>query len=459
LYGRLATIDVPASYQVPASLYDSLPNGLAVVAGQTGPASGIHYSPSIVNGQKTDISPRVGLAYKPWSKHSLVIRSGIGLYYSPSVYSSLISQLDSQTPFATNFNLTNTSACSATVNDAFSLAYLQSRPGCLGGTSTNTPTSETTNAINPAFRVPYTTNWQLALQQNFLYNTVITVDYFGVKGTGLTQQYYPNTSPAASNNLVNYTYPGCASGYVCPVGYLYETSNGNSITNGIQLQLQRRLRSGFGWNASYTFNHSIDDAATGSSVQNWQDLAAERANTSGIRRNTLNFQFQYSSGVSARGGGLVSGWKGVLFRDWTVMPSFVVGSGAPITINAEQLALGGAPNGNIRVDYLGGPVFVNGRLNPLAFGDPAAGTYGTLGRNAVFGPGTFTTSLNALRTFRLADRKNVTFSVNVINPLNHPTVSAWNTNYESNSLTNAQFGVPTSFVTMRAITANMRINF
>jgi hypothetical protein len=156
---------------------------------------------------------------------------------------------------------------------------------------------------------------------------------------------------------------------------------------------------------------------------------------------------------------LVSGWKGVLFRDWTVMPGLVLASGAPINIYAEQLALGGAPNGNIRVDYLGGPVFLNGILNPNAFGDPPAGTYGTLGRDALWGPGTFTTTLNALRTFRLADRKNVTFSVNVINPLNHPSVTAWNTNLEPNATVNSQFGLPTSFVTMRQITANMRFNF
>ena len=46
----------------------------------------------------------------------------------------------------------------------------------------------------------------------------------------------------------------------------------------------------------------------------------------GIRRNSLNLSLQYSTGVSARGGGLVSGWKGVLFRDWTVMPSFNLAS-------------------------------------------------------------------------------------------------------------------------------------
>jgi hypothetical protein len=460
LYGRLATIDLPGSFQVPLSVYDSLPStGLAVVAGQTGPVTGIHYSNSMLNGQKTDISPRVGMAWKPWSKHSTVFRSGYGIYYTPSVYSSLINQLDSQTPFATAFNLTNT--CGATIQNAFNLGYLQSA-GCLNGIGTTT-----TNAINPDFRVGYTSNWQVYVQQNLMANTIASVTYFGVKGTALTQQFYPNTSPSAAHDTAPYVYPGCQSGYICPVGYMYETSNGNSITNGIQLQLQRRLRSGLGGNVTYTLNHSIDDAPSGNTTQNWLDLTAERARSAGIRANTLNLQLQYSTGVSARGGGLVSGWEGVLFRDWTVMPSLVLASGAPITISASQLALGGAPNGNIRVDYIGGPTYVNGVLNPAAFADPPAGSYGNLGRDALTGPVQFTTMLTALRTFRLGERKNLTFNAGIVNPLNHPNVSSWNTNWLPPTVTpsgsvinsNAQFGLPLAYQSQRTITASMRFNF
>jgi len=447
LYGRLATIDVPGNFQIPLSVYNNLPpqTGLAVVAGQTGPVTGTKYSNSMLNGQKTDISPRIGLAWKPFAKHSSLIRGGVGLYYNPSVYSNLISQLDSQTPFATAFNLTNT--CGANVQNAFSLPALQ-QLGCLGGIP-----STTTNAIDPNFRVGYTTNWQLAVQQNLIANTVATIAYFGSKGTALTQQFYPNSAPTLSNSKAAFV-PPCATGFECPYGYLYESSNGNSIDNGVQFQLQRRLRSGLGGNVSYTINKAIDDSA--GVAQNWQDLAAERARSAGIRGQTLNLQLQYSSGVSARGGGLVSGWKGVLFRDWTVMPNLTVASGAPITVTDSQLALGGAPNGNIRADYTGQPAYLNGALNFAAFAPPPAGTYGNLGRDSLNGPMQFTTSMTALRTFRLADRKNLTFSVNAINPLNHPNVSAWSTNIGTNS---TQFGLPQSYVSQRQITANMRFNF
>ena len=129
LYGRLATIDLPANFEIYCTLFaqycpsasgaSGLP--LSVVAGQTGPVTGIKYSNSMLNGQKTDISPRLGFAWKPSAKHSTVVRSGFGLYYIPSIYSNFISQLDSQTPFSTAFNLTNT--CGASMQNAFDLSY------------------------------------------------------------------------------------------------------------------------------------------------------------------------------------------------------------------------------------------------------------------------------------------------------------------------------------------------
>ena len=88
----------------------------------------------------------------------------------------------------------------------------------------------------------YTQNWQMSVQQNLKWNTIATVSYFASKGTALPQQFYPNSYPTSRGTTATAT--PCASGYYCPVGYLYETSNGNSTDEGLQLQLQRRLRSG-----------------------------------------------------------------------------------------------------------------------------------------------------------------------------------------------------------------------
>jgi len=246
----------------------------------------------------------------------------------------------------------------------------------------------------------------------------------------------------------------------CPVGnycsgYSYETSNGNNTYESVQGQLQRRFRSGFSGNLTYSLTKAIDDAIGAGNAQNWLDLSAERGPTSGVRTQTLGGQMQYSTGVGNRGGGLVNGWKGFLLKDWTVTTNIQVGSGLPINITAGRLLTGGtAVSGNVRAYYTGAPVFVNGLLNSAAFVLPPTGQYGNLGRDAIYGPYLFSMSASASRTFRLADRKNLTFNLNASNPLNHPVVNSWYT-----TVGTSQFGLISNYANMRSVSANLRINF
>jgi len=174
-----------------------------------------------------------------------------------------------------------------------------------------------------------------------------------------------------------------------------------------------------------------------------------------VRNQSFTGSLNYSTGVGTRGGALINGWKGVILKDWMITTNMTVASGAPITPTAGKLLNGGTAQGNIRASYNGQPAYIGGILNKDAFGAPIAGQYGNIGRDVLTGPGQFTMSANASRTFRLADRKNLTFSLQSQNPLNHPNVSSWYTNAASPQ----QFGLPSNYVAMRSVTATMRFNF
>ena len=118
----------------------------------------------------------------------------------------------------------------------------------------------------------------------------LTATYVGTKGTHGPQEILPNSYPLFEANP-------CPS---CPSGFVYETSGGNSFRNEGQLQLRRRLRSGFAASLAYTYSKSVDDdaylggqghtsASTGGQAQsaslstpsatvaqNWLDRGAER---------------------------------------------------------------------------------------------------------------------------------------------------------------------------------------
>jgi hypothetical protein len=169
----------------------------------------------------------------------------------------------------------------------------------------------------------------------------------------------------------------------------------------------------------------------------------------------------YSTGVGTRGGGLVSGWKGVLIKDWTIMTMISLGSGAPITPTVSGATVFANTNSasiSIRPDGTGQPFFLDGRLNAAAFVAPPNGQWGALGRDFLTGPAQFTTSATANRTFRVGDRKNLTFSLRASNPLNHFVVTSWNTAFSAQNL---EFGLPTQsgYSAPRMVTANVRINF
>src|SRR6185295_16994480 len=130
--------------------------------------------------------------------------------------------------------------------------------------------------------------------------------YQGVKGTRSQQQFLPNTFPLGALDP-------CP---VCPSGFTYLVSNGNSIRHAGLMQVRRRLRSGFTAEVQYTFAKSIDNALLGGGgggaviAQNWLNLRGERGLSNFDQRHLLSVQVQYTSGIGIRGGSLLGGWRG-----------------------------------------------------------------------------------------------------------------------------------------------------
>jgi len=283
---------------------------------------------------------------------------------------------------------------------------------------------------------------------------MMTASYLGIKGTRSAQQFLPNTFPAGAVNP-------CPA---CPAGYIFLTSNGNSIRNAGTIQLRRRLRSGFTASLQYTLSKSMDDAALGGRgqgtaliAQNWLDLRAERALSNFDQRHLLNFQAQYSTGVGAAGGTMLSGWKGALFKDWTITTSINAGSGLPATPTIVAAVQGTGITGPLRPNVTGADVSSAPSglfLNPAAYTTPGLGQWGNAGRNSITGPSQFSLNASLMRTFRMSDRLNADLRVDATNALNHVTYSSWVTNVSS-----GQFGLPAAANQMRRLQTSLRVRF
>ncbi|MGA2115309.1 MAG: carboxypeptidase regulatory-like domain-containing protein [Bryobacteraceae bacterium] len=390
-----------------------------------------------------EFQPRLGLAWKPFAKHSTVVRAGYGVYYNTSVFQPLASNMAQQAPLSYSLSQANSAAT------LFNMAT--------GLTQQLASSTLQTFALDPNFRIGYLHYWQTLVQQSLPDALVLTVIYNGNKGTHLVQEFLPNTVPTG------------AMPSVYPSGYAYETSGADSEYEMGSVQLQRRFRSGFLGNVIYTHSKAIDDsqavggrgaAGFGNApyAQNWLDLDAERSLSSFNRANTLNLTLQYSTGMGNRGGALVSGFKGALLKDWTLGPSLTLGSGLPLTpIISSRVATGSGITGTTRAEYLGGPLSAEQPgyyFNTAAFGAPPAGEWGDAGRGIIAGPVQFAVNASAGRIFRIGERRSVDLRFDATNILNHVTWTAYNTIYG-----NAQFGLPTAANAMRAMTATLRFRF
>ncbi|HEV8042726.1 MAG TPA: carboxypeptidase regulatory-like domain-containing protein [Bryobacteraceae bacterium] len=432
-YNRLVNLNIGQSFTTESPVCATEHAGCTL-------ASQVGYPDSLVRPNYHEFQPRIGIAWRPFSQRSTVVRAGYGIYYNTSVYQPLANQMAQQSPLSYSVTQANPLSNPFTLANAF-----------LAPATTATPQ---TYAIDPNFHIGYLNYWQASVQQNLASSIVLTLTYQGDVGTHQLQEFLPNTFPSGS----------APSPY--PSGYVYITSNGNSNYNAASAQLQRRFRSGFSWNGLYVFSKAIDDAqglggrsSPGSAyAQNWLDLSAERSLSSFNRTHTFNLSVQYSTGQGTSGGTLLSGWKGALAKDWTFATTLTAGSGLPETpIILQRVATGTGVTGTVRADYIGGsldPTLPGYGFNIDAFAKPLPGQWGDAGRGIITGPVQFNLNASAGRVFRIGERRSIDIRYDATNVLNHVTYTSWNT-----TLGNAQFGLPVSANAMRSMQLTLRIRF
>ncbi len=456
LYGRLVNLDVAGDFTAVAPV---------LAADPIGPLTGQRYPSSLVRPDVTGFEPRVGIAWRPIAGSSMVVRAGYGIYDNTSVYQTLALQMAQQAPLSKSLSVANSMACPLTLANGF-------KP-C----SAVTPD---TFAIDPNFQVGYAQTWDLSIQQDLPGSLQLTATYLGTKGTRGLQEFLPNSYPPGAANP-------CPA---CPSGFTYFASNGNSTREAAQIELRRRLESGFTATLEYTYAQAIDDdsllggqgaAATPQSMsmasflaqgtaasngtsqgsatiaEDWRDLEAERSLSSFDQRNLLNLQVQYSTGMGMHGGTLLSGWRGALLKEWTFLTEISVGSGLPETPVYLAPTPGTGVTGSLRPSVTSAPLYQPPAglfLNPASYALPQPGAWGNAGRDSIIGPAQFSLDASMGRTFRIHGRYNLDLRLDSINALNHVTYSAWNTVFGGTT-----FGLPVAANPMRSIQTTLRLRF
>lgn len=432
-YGHISNLDIAPGFTAVS----------VVTPGANGPYSG-KFPDGLVNADPKAFSPRLGIAYKPFKKRSMLVRTGYGIFFNGSIYSSFPYRLSSQPPFATSANLVTSTADPLTIENGFAAKSVAS--------ITNT------YAVDKGYRLGYIQTWNFQVQQSLPHQLVMELGYLGTKGTRLDIQEYPNRAVAGSSQL------GSTLQIANATGFVYDTWNGNSIYHAAQARITRRFAKGISANLQYTFSKSIDDASSiggGGTVyaQNALDISAERGLSSFDRRHVLNGNFVLTSPVGEQGYLKGRGWVETMLKDWTLNGNLSVQSGIPLTARvlgnqANIAGTGAVGSGRAQATGLGVDAG-SGPFNLLAFTTPAAGTYGNAGRDTIPGPSSFGLNLSFGRSFKVIDeRKRIEFRVDSNNTLNHVNITGYYTTVNANN-----YGLPSNVSGMRSLTATMRLRF
>ena len=424
-----------------------------VLPGQVGPITGRKYPSGLVNADRNNFAPRVGLAWKPWQK--TVVRAGYGVNYNIGQYGLMATQFGFQPPFAVAQTNPATTPTSLTLQNGFPAAIAAS-----ASRITNT------YAVDPNYTMAYVQSWNLNIQQEIKGNVVMNLGYTGAKGTHLDIVRAPDQLPTGGPRFAPCT-PLTPAGTSCVQPFLFESSEGSSILHQGTLRLRKRMRHGLSLGGTYTYSKSIDDASSiggGATVvaQNDLDIAAERSLSSFDQRHRFAADYLYELPLGKDKKWLTkSGPAQTIFGGFALSGNVTLASGLPFSPRffGRGSDLSRGVTGSARPDRVPGqPITlvspgIGEWFNTAAFAAPA-GVFGTAGRNIIIGPGTVQMDMALSKNIQLREMQGMELRLSASNVFNTVHFSTIDTAFGSPT-----FGQVTGAGNMRKAQLTARYRF
>jgi hypothetical protein len=351
---------------------------------------------------KGDWAPRVGFAWDPTGKGKTVIHGYGGLFYNPMHFN-----------FATTTNVPALSSYNVNLFQAV-IDYPSPNPPLPAGT-------QNVNAFPTNPKDPVATNWLFDIQQEVARNTILTVSYVGNN----VHHMQAGVDFAALNaNPANVftqarQFSGFANENVLSDGL-------GSNYNSLQVKLIRKVGR-LDLQANYTWSHEIDDMLNVFSPGFESPFTPiyDRSSGDWDVRNNFTGSALYSLPDLKGSNSLVR----TVLGGWQTSGIIQTRSGLPTNISLVSGFFGNP----VRPDYVAGePLWVPNHswpgssyninafsVEPTYDGTPGA-TIGTVGRNALRGPGYFQLDLSGMKNFSITERVKVQFRADIFNIFNHP---------------------------------------
>jgi predicted heme/steroid binding protein len=363
-----------------------------------------------------DFQPRAGFAYQFNGK--TVLRAGAGRFITRLGVSDSVF-LGGNPPFQPNASVSFGSV---------------DNPGGSGASSV--PLVVTTQSRT--FKNPEAWNWNVTLQREVFWNSMVSIAYVGRRGLHLQREAdinQPTTAVVAANPGININALRPYLGF----GSIRQTDNvASSRYNALQLAWNRRFANGLAFGLNYTFSKSMDDGS------NQRDVIPDTYNAHNLwgpsefdARHMVQIFYLYDlpffRGQSNLAGKALGGWQisGVT-QFQTGLPCGVAGTSDyagvgqdanfGCGVNGQYWSVNGDPK-IIGTFGTSGQWFAtkNPDGSPI-FTPPAAGTFNLAQnvRDLIHLPGFQNWNLGLFKKFAFTERMGLQFRAEAFNFINHP---------------------------------------
>ena len=373
-----------------------------------------------------NFSPRVGFAYKVGQRGDLVIRGGFGVYFdTPNLNVFLDNRPSNGAPNGLEGNPAGPTPVQTIPANGYTIAsgvpvFNPSTTNC----STGNGCGQVYNifSVSQAFRTPYNYNYNLNIEKSIGRSLLWQIGYVGsaahrLMTTSDINQPLPGiyATDAAQQAARPYFAQFPDFGVINEIA-----TNGNSNYNSLQTVLKVREWHRFTSQFTYTWAHGLDDMTQyrGTLPQDSMNLKADYGSMDYDTRHNFTAVLSYGLPNASRFKPLLNGWE---------LSSLVsLHTGQPFSVFSSN-DNSGTGEGAQRADLIGDPYAGVSHafnkdgvtwLSQSAFADPAAGLFGTSGRNAFYGPAYASVDFSVLKNTKITERINTQFRIEMFNLFN-----------------------------------------
>jgi hypothetical protein len=425
---------------------------------------------SLIYGDKNNVAPRLGIAYRVPHASQMTIRASYGIFYGQDEGTGVTNRLTSNPPF---FGYGSTTLSSDQLHPSsgyvLSPSDVIARPAPIPvSTFTLAPTATATLVSWPEhFQTAYVQQWSVSIQKQLPWEVLAEVNYVGNHGSQLLGLGQGNQPTVLNSTPVNSRRPLA----VYTIASVKTVGNWNSSKyEGMSAKLEKRFDKGYSFLNSFTYGHAFDlqnpaldlcdTCGVGDTLQNNYNRSANYASSD----NDVRFRYVLT-GIAelpfGHGKRFLNGSHVVsaVVGGWAVSPVYQYQTGLPFT---EAMGYDAANAGTLtRPTQIcnpnqGAPRTIHEWFNTACFINTASYTFGNAGRNDIRSPGKNQLNVGLQRNFliRRLDDSNLNVRLEGFNLFNHPQFSS-----PGNIIGNSLNGVVSSASAPRQVQIAARITF